>query len=95
MATTAKVTINPGLVAALDHYAAGKYNPLQPTVYVHNYDRHQQSWPLERACGVAAEVLADEELNLLKLIRLQNGMREHGFERLYEKIMGEPLPPKS
>lgn len=85
--------INSALIAALEHYAEGRYNPLDPSMFVHKDGKgRQHPWPLERACGVAAEVLADEELNLLKLIALQQGLKKYGMDDLYEIIMGEKLP---
>lgn len=86
--------INPALIAALKYYAGGKYGPLVgSSIFVHrNGKGHQHPWTLERACEVAAEVLADEELNLLKLTVLQQGLKKHGLDDLYERIMGEKLP---
>jgi hypothetical protein len=88
-----KLKINPALIAALEHYAAGRYSPVTPSLYVHRDENgHQHSWTIDRACGVAAEILGDEELNFLKLKTLQEGLRQFGMERLYEKIMSEKLP---
>lgn len=85
--------INPALIAALEHYAEGRYDPMQPSMYVHRDERgHQHPWPLERTCGVAAEVLANEGLNLLKLKTLQDGLKKAGMQRLYQHVMGESLP---
>jgi len=87
-----KVRINPALIAALEHYAEGRYDPMQPTMYVHkDANGYQRPWPLERTCGVAAEVLADEHLNFLKFEALKAGLKRFGAERLYEQIMGEKL----
>ena len=85
-----KLRINPALVAALEHYAEGRYDPMQPSMYVHKDELgRQHPWPLERACGVAAEALADEGLNLLKFTNLKAGLKKAGMEQLYEHIMGE------
>ena len=87
-----KVRINPALIAALEHYAEGRYNFAQPTLYVHKDEKgHQSAWPLERACGLAHEILDTEYLNLLKLKALQAGLKKYGMEGLYERIMGEKL----
>lgn len=87
-----KVRINPALVAAVEHYAEGRFNFAEPTVYVHTDDTgHQSAWPLERACGVAADVLGAEELAYLKLKTLKAGIKQYGMEKLYERIMGEKL----
>lgn len=87
-----KLRINPALVAVLEHYAEVRYNFAQPTLYVHTDDKgHQSAWPLERACGVAAEVLAGEDLAYLKLKVLKDGLKQYGMESLYERIMGEKL----
>lgn len=91
-----KVTINPALLAALDHYAGYGYNALQPTMFVHTSvnDRghgHKSAWPVERACAMAHEVLSSEELNLLKLEELKRGLKAYDCADLYEKIMGEKL----
>lgn len=89
---TVKLKINPALVAALEHYAGGRYNPNQPTLFVH-YDEkgHQSHWPLERACWIAAEVLDCEDLNFLKFKALKDGLKELGMDKLYERIMREPI----
>lgn len=90
---TEKRKINPALIAALEHYADGRYDALQPSMYVHTDERgRQHPWTIERACGLAVEVLGNEELNLLKIKALQEGMKKHGMEHLYERIMGEKLP---
>ena len=88
------VRINPGLVAALEHYAGTPYSFKEPTVFVHNDSGGgwKHHWSLERTCGLAFEILSSEELNLLKLKALQNGLKKAGMERLYEHIMGEKLP---
>lgn len=87
-----KVKINPALVAALEHYAEGHYSALQPSMYVHTSEKGQQSpWPIERTCGIAAELLADEDLNFLKFTTLKNGLKKAGMEHFYEHIMGEKL----
>ncbi len=87
-----KVRINPALLAAIEHYAGVRYNFAEPTLYVHTDDKgHQSAWPLERACGVAAEVLANEDLAYLKLKVLKDGLRQYGMEALYERIMGAKL----
>lgn len=89
---TNKVRINPALIAALEHYAAGWYNPLQPSVFVQKDDSgFQQSWTLEQTCGMAADVLADEDLNLLRFNLLKDGLKEFGMGSLYEHIMGDKL----
>ena len=87
---TGKIKINPTLLAALEHYAEGRYDFAQPSLFVHTDAKgHQSPWPLERACGIAFELLAEEELSLLKFDTLKAGLKEHGMERLYERIMGE------
>jgi hypothetical protein len=87
-----KVRINPALIAALEHYAEGRYNPMQPSIYVYTDERgFQHPWPIERTCGVAAEVLNNEKLNLLKFKTLKAGLKKAGKEQLYEHIMGEKL----
>lgn len=89
---TLPIRINPALIAALEHYAEGHYSPLQPSLYVHKDEKgRQRPWPLERTCGVAAEVLASEQLNLLKLKTLQAGLAWFRCHGLYEQIMGEKL----
>ena len=55
-------------------------------------DGHQSDWPVERCCAIAHEIIADEDLNYLKLKALQAGLKKYGMERLYEDIMGEKLP---
>ena len=90
---TDKVRINPVLITALEHYAEGRYNPMQPSMFVHKDEKgRQHPWPIERACGIAAEVLADENLNMLKLKTLQAGLKKCGLHEAYEYIMGEKLP---
>lgn len=89
---TDKAKINPALLAAVEHYAEGRYDFAQPTLYVHTDEKgHQSAWPLERACGVAVEVLAAEELAYLKFKVLTDGLKKYGMEDLYEHIMGEKL----
>ena len=85
-----KIKINPALLAALEHYAEGRYNFAQPSLFVHtDANGHRSPWSLERTCGLAFEVLADEELNLLKFKALKAGLKERGMETVYELIMGE------
>ena len=85
-----KQRINPALIAALEHYAEGRYDPMRPSMYVHTDAKHHQSpWPIERACGIAAEVMATEELNFIRFKVLKDGMKTYGMQNLYEKIMGE------
>jgi len=87
-----KIRINPALLAAVEHYAEGRYNFAEPTLYVHTDEKGRQSaWPLERACGVAAEILAGEDLAYLKLKVLEDGLKRFGMDELYERIMGEKL----
>lgn len=89
---TRAVKINSALLAALDYYAKHRYSVVEPTAYVHTDAKGFQAiWTVERTCGMAHEVLADERLNLLKLRTLQHGLKQHGMERLYERIMGEKL----
>jgi hypothetical protein len=89
---TEKTRINPALIAALDHYASARFDPEEPSFFVfRGKDGNQQSWPLERTCGVAYEVLANEELSYLKLKHLKQGLKEMGAGSLYERIMGEKL----
>jgi hypothetical protein len=90
-----KIVINPALIAALDHYAGGLYDFKEPTLFQYRDEKGGIScWPLERACGVAAEVLNNEDLAFLKLKRLKQGMKEFGMQALYERIMGEDLGGK-
>lgn len=89
---TDKIIINPQLIAALEHYAEGRYNPLQPSLYVHSDEKGRgHPWPLERTCGVAVEVLGNENLAYLKLKCLKEGLKKFGMEPMYERIMGEKL----
>ena len=87
-----KLRINPALVAAITHYAEGRYDAMSPSMFVFkDANGHQSPWPIERACGLAAEVLADEDLAFLKLKMLKDGLKKAGMERLYEHIMGEKI----
>lgn len=87
-----KIRINPALLAALVHYAEGRYNFDEPSFFVYKDDKGYQSpWPLERTCGIAAELLAEEELSVLKLDTLKAGLKKAGMEWVYERIMGEKL----
>lgn len=87
-----KLQINPAALAAVEHYAAGRFNFAEPKTYVHEDGKgHRTAWPLERACGVAAEVLGSEHLAYLKLERLKAGLKKYGLDALYERIMGEEL----
>lgn len=84
--------INPQLIAAIEYYAEGRYNPIEPSLYVHTDEKgFQHPWSVERACGVAAEVLANEDLAYLKLKTLKDGLRKAGMERFYEHIMGQKM----
>jgi hypothetical protein len=88
-----KPSINKDLLAALDHYGKFRYSFKKPTVFVHRgEDGFQTAWNIERTCQMAAEVLHREDLSVLKLKALQNGLKEHGADLLYELIMGEKLP---
>ena len=87
-----KPKINPALIAALEHYSEGRFDPNQPHLYAHTDAKGRESlWPLERACGIAAELLDTEELNFLKLMALKEGLLKFGMESVYERIMGEKL----
>ena len=92
---TGPIRINPALVAALEHYAEGRYNPMQPSLYVHTTERgrhrHQSPWPLERTCGLAAEILQEEGLAFLELRVLKAAMKGGGLEKFYERALGKPL----
>lgn len=83
---------NPGLVAALRHYAKFRFDFSNPTVYVHQYgERVQGLWPLEQTCDAAANFIENEDLACLELRVLKDGLKRHGMSRLYEFIMGEKL----
>lgn len=88
-----KRTINPALIAALDHFASHKYDWNQPTLfrYTEPTTHLQSDWPVERCCALAHEILDREELSLLKLHALQAGLKDYGLEDVYERIMGEKL----
>lgn len=89
---TDKLRVNPALVAAITHYAEGRYNVKSPSMFVFKDAwGHQSPWPLERACGLAAEILADEDLAYLKLKMLKAGLKKAGLEQMYEYIMGEKI----
>jgi aryl carrier-like protein len=65
-----------------------------PTVFAYTdpKTRRQSIWTVERTCAAAAELLDIDGLASLKMMALQAGLKAHGMERLYEKIMGEKLP---
>ena len=89
---TDRIVINPQLIAAIEHYSTGSYDPLRPSMFVFkDKNGHQTAWPLERACGVAYEVLSREDLCFLKLKVLKKGLKKYGMEKLYAAIMGEPI----
>lgn len=92
-----KVKVNPGLIAALNHFATRGYDVKQPSAYVHRKEDKStgnitaQLWTVEEACGTARRILEDEDLMALRFKCLQSGLKKYGLERLYEQIMGEPL----
>ncbi len=89
-----KFTINPALLAALDHFASTRFDWNQPHTFVHTDPRgFQSSWTVERVCALAHEALSQEDLDYLKLKALRAGMRSLGYHKLYEKLTGEVLPP--
>ena len=90
-----KLQINPGLLAALDHFSRPPLSlavASQATYFIHTTSKGRQvPWSAEQACGRAYEILADERLNMLKLELLKRGLKKHGMEQLYELIVGEKL----
>lgn len=87
-----KIVINPKLLAALEHYAHHTYSVVEPTIYIHTDSKgHQTPWTVEQTCKLALKILEEENLNLLKLKTLQEGLKYYRFHDLYKKIMGETL----
>lgn len=92
---TDKVTVNPALIEALEHYAYNSFDMLNPHMFVYTQPNgHQESWTVENTCATALKIVSNEDVSYLKLLRLMKGLREHRMEYLYEHIMGEPLEPK-
>jgi hypothetical protein len=88
-----KPFINKGLLAALDHYGEIRYDFKEPTMFTYRgEDGFQTAWCLEQTCQMAAEVLHREDLAVLKLKALQDGLKQYGLSGLYERIVGEKLP---
>jgi hypothetical protein len=88
--------INPGLLAALEHYSAHRYDPNQPHYFRHTEvlpdgRGHQTDWSIERTAALAHRILDEEPLMLLKFEKLRRGLELYGMWSLYEKIMGEPM----
>ena len=87
-----KIRINPALVAALDHYAEGRFSFKEQTIFRYtDATGYQTDWALGRTCGVAVEILANEELAYLELKMLKEGMKKCGMDGLYKHIMGKEL----
>ena len=90
-----KRTINPALIAALEHFASRQYDWNKPTVFRYTTPdglrRTQEDWPVERTCAIAHEVLESYELHFLELKQLKEGLKQLGLERAYERITGEKL----
>lgn len=89
-----KMQINPGLLAALEHFSDWGSMPSDTFFTYTDANGHQTAWSSFEACRVAAEFLADEELAGLKLRALIEGMRRFGGASLYRHIMGQELPAK-
>ena len=91
-----KLQVNPGLLAALDHFSRPPQTVMQSATYfVHTTSRGRQvPWSVYDACQFAHKTLADERLNMLKLEVLKRGLKQHGMECLYERIVGEKLEVK-
>lgn len=88
-----KPTINPQLIEALDHYSSWGVMTLNgPTLCVLKNDKGRQTpWSIEKTAALAHHVLANEDLHLLKLIELLQGLNKIGLAYAYEHIMGERL----
>ena len=87
-----KIKINPQLIAAVHHYAEGRFDWNKPSLFAFT-DSNGKSypWPLERTCGVAAEILGNEELAYFELMQLKEGLKKYKGEFLYERITGRKL----
>lgn len=95
---TTKFFINPGLLAALQHFSRVPFDvPHQQTYFVFDHPRtdtelaHREHWTVERACGMAHELLSRNDLAELKLRVLVNALDRWGTGQFYERAMGEPI----
>jgi hypothetical protein len=93
-----KLKLNPGLIAALESFAGPepitRDSSMMATerLYVHRAPgRAAVPWTVSRACGMALDILATEELMRLKFLALRDGMKHYGMDGMYERIMGEPI----
>ena len=84
--------ISRGLLAALRHFGTFRHSITAPSVFIYGDDSgFETAWTLEAACSNAYDILAAEQLDRLKLLRLKVGMRNLGLESAYNYIMGEKL----
>jgi hypothetical protein len=90
-----KPKINPALIAALEHFAQDTYRAMgapQEVLFVHRDEKgNATTWSVQEACKLAVEVLDTEDLHLLKLKALQQGLKRYGLDEMYELIMKEKL----
>jgi hypothetical protein len=78
----------------LDHFASTRFDWNQPHAFIYTDPRGiQSSWTVERSCALAHEALSQEGIAYLKLKAIEAGMRSLGYNKLYEKLTGEVLPP--
>jgi len=84
-------------LAALDHFSVVRIGRsparyVEPTIFITRNDQgFEQGWTVERVCSVAYHVLSTEQIHMLKLKTLAEGLKKHGMEGLYERIMHEPI----
>lgn len=87
-----RLRVADGLLAALEHFGTQRYDWSRPHVFVYTTRRHvQQPWTVEDACRNAHVFLEQEDLAALRFEQLRRGLKEFGYERLYERIMGETI----
>ena len=87
-----KLIINPGLLAALDHFGNRLTIRDEPHLYLYEAkDGLKQYWSEEQACSMAYNILGQEELAYFELKMLKEGIKQFGMEGFYQRITGMPL----
>lgn len=91
-----KPKISPQLLEALEHFGRLPL-PSDTTantvafLKVRGANGFTEHWTAEQACQVAHRILSAEDLHMLKLKALCDGLKQYGMEDLYQRIMGEAI----
>ena len=87
MTDQTRLRINPGLIAALEHYANGAFDPDAPSVFVYEDANHRKHhWSVERTCAIALEIVGNEEISYLKLKLITARITELRLDNFFQQL---------